>query len=253
MTKKMISFDRHQEVGVLTLNRGITNALNLEFIEQLIASIRAIREDDSIRSLVLESSNDKFFCIGFDIPQLISLSRDDFTIFIRSFNRMCLELYTLPKPTVAAITGHAIAGGCILSLLCDYRFIAEGRKLMGLNEIQLGVPVPLIADCILRELVGGRHSRNIVESGDLYAPDESFNMGMVDEVIPLEDVRPAARDKALSFTKTPAQAFAMIKENRVNRVVQQVLAQQNAEISGFVERWYAEDTRKLIQEAVSKF
>lgn len=253
MTKKMISFDRHQEVGVLILNRGITNALNLEFIEQLNTSIRATREDDSIRSLVLESSNDKFFCIGFDLPQLISLSRDDFMIFLQSFSRMCLELYTLPKPTVAAITGHAIAGGCVLPLLCDYRYIAEGRKLMGLNEIHLGVPVPFIADCILRELVGGRHSRNIVESGEFYAPDETFKMGLVDEVLPLDDVRPAARDKALSFNNMPAQAFALIKENRVDRVIQQVVAQQNAKEAEFVERWYAEDTRKLLQEAVSKF
>lgn len=253
MTKKMISFDRHQEVGILILNRGITNALNLEFFEQLIASIHETKQDDSIRSLVLESSNDKFFCIGFDIPQLISLSRDDFTVFIRSFNRMCLELYTLPKPTVAAITGHAIAGGCVLPLLCDYRYIAEGHKLMGLNEIHLGVPVPFIADCILRELVGGRHSRNIVESGDFYTPEETFKMGLVDEVLPLEDVRSAARDKALSFSKMPAQAFAMIKENRVDRVVQQVVDQQNAKVSDFVERWYAEDARKLIQGVVSKF
>ena len=75
--------------------------------------------------------------------------------------------------------------------------------------------------------------------------------GLLNQAI--EDVRPAARDKALSFKEMPAQAFAMIKENRVDRVVQQVVDQQNAKVSDFVEQWYAEDTRKLIQEAVSKF
>lgn len=77
-----------------------------------------------------------------------------------------LALYTLPKPVVAAITGHAIAGGCILALCCDYRFISEGRKLMGLNEVKLGVPVPYLADRVLHALVGTRYAREIIESGE---------------------------------------------------------------------------------------
>ena len=201
----------------------------------------------------MESSNDKFFCIGFDIPQLISLSRDDFTHFYRSINQMFLELYSLPKPTIAAITGHAIAGGCILALVCDYRYIAEGRRLMGLNEIQLGVPVPFIADCILRDLVGVRYSREIVETGDFYNPDQTLQMGMVDKVLPLEEVRTGAREKVKSLSEMPSQAFAIIKANRVEGITQEMTVQNEAQEAAFVGRWYAEDTRKLLQEAVSKF
>lgn len=249
----MISLDRDGQIATLTLNRGVTNALNLEFINEFASLIQEIKADETIRGLLLESSNDKFFCIGLDLPQLISLSRGEFTGFYRSFNRICLELYAMPKPTIAVITGHAIAGGCILALLCDYRYIAEGRKLMGLNEIQLGVPVPFIADCILRDLVGVRYSREIMETGDFYPPDQTLQMGMVDKVLPLEEVRSTAREKIDLLSEMPSQAFAMIKTNRVEGVVQQVTKKNAAKDAAFIDRWYADDTRRLLHEAVSKF
>jgi enoyl-CoA hydratase/carnithine racemase len=249
----MISLDRDGQIATLTLNRGVTNALNLEFINEFASLIQEIKADETIRGLLLESSNDKFFCIGLDLPQLISLSRSEFTGFYRSFNRICLELYAMPKPTIAVITGHAIAGGCILALLCDYRYIAEGRKLMGLNEIQLGVPVPFIADCILRDLVGVRYSREIMETGDFYPPDQTLQMGMVDKVLPLEEVRSTAREKIDLLSEMPSQAFAMIKTNRVEGVVQQVTKKNAAKDAAFIDRWYADDTRRLLHEAVSKF
>ena len=113
------------------------------------------------------------------------------------------KLFTFPKPTAAAISGHAIAGGCILTLCCDYRYIAEGRKLMGLNEIKLGVPVPYVADCILRSLVGFRHAREIMESGDFYQPETSFQKGLVDAVLPLENVLAPVASRVDIFCQTP--------------------------------------------------
>jgi enoyl-CoA hydratase/carnithine racemase len=253
MAESMITLDQQDQIAIITLNRGVTNALNLDLVNQLNATIQEVKGDDTIRGAVLESSNEKFFCIGFDIPQLISLPRDEFTIFYRAITSTCLELYAIPKPTITAITGHAIAGGCVLALACDYRFIAEGRKLMGLNEIQLGVPVPFIADHILRDLVGVRYSREIMDTGDFYTPDQTLQMGMVDEVLPLEEVRSSAREKVSMLSEMPSQAFAMIKANRVEGVVEAVKKQNTAKEQAFVDRWYAEDTRRLLQEAVAKF
>jgi enoyl-CoA hydratase/carnithine racemase len=253
MAESMITLKQQDSIGVLTLDRGVTNALNMDLVEELNAILQKVKSDVSIQGLVLESSNDKFFCIGFDIPQLISLPRVEFTRFYRSINSMFLELYAMPKPTMAVITGHAIAGGCILALVSDYRYIAEGRKLMGLNEIQLGVPVPFIADCILRDLVGVRYSREIMESGDFYASDQSLEMGMVDKIFPIEEVRTAAKEKVLALSEMPSQALAMIKANRVDGVVEKVMKLNAAKEEAFIDRWYADDTRRLLQEAVSKF
>jgi enoyl-CoA hydratase/carnithine racemase len=202
---------------------------------------------------MLGSSNEKFFAIGFDIPQLFDLSRQDFESFYRAFNRLCLGLYTLPKPTVAAITGHAIAGGCILALCCDYRFIAAGRKLMGLNEIKLGVPVPYLADCLLRCIAGVRNAREIAESGEFYQPAESLQMGMVDRVLPLEQVLPDAIEKARSLGALPQEAYAIIKRNRVEEVETRVLTHLEDKMQLFLERWYSDATRERLREAVARF
>ena len=143
----VIRVECQDEVATVRLNRPVTNALNLQLVEELAETLKQVTSESDVRSLVLGSSNDKFLSIGFDIPNLFERTREDFTVFYRAFNQMCLDLYTLPKPTIAAVTGHAIAGGCILVLCCDYRFIAQGRKLVGLNEIKLGVPIPYLADC----------------------------------------------------------------------------------------------------------
>ena len=110
---EMISVEHHGKVLFAKLNNGVTNALNPKVVRELEAVLKQVKTDAGINGLVLGSSNEKFFSIGFDIPELFEMNRDDFSGFYRVFNQVCLDLYTLPKPTVAAITGHAIAGGCI--------------------------------------------------------------------------------------------------------------------------------------------
>jgi len=249
----MIRLEHHDQVAILKLNRGITNALNLQLVNQLAENLQKVGDDPNTHSLVLSSSNDKFFSVGFDIPELLKLARKDFEAFYQAFNQVCIKLYTLPKPTIAAITGHSIAGGCILTLCCDYRFIAEGRKLMGLNEIKLGLPVPYPGDCILQHLVGPRNAREIMNTGEFYHPEESLQMGMVDQVLPLEEVVPKSIEKAKSLGRLPHEAFQMIKSNRTETVEARVLTHLQKKEQLFMERWHSNETRELLREATEKF
>lgn len=249
----MIHVEYNDEVAIVRLNRPVTNALNLQLVEELTEILERVTSESDVRSLVLGSSNDKFFSIGFDIPQLFELTREDFKFFYHTFNQMCLDLYTLPKPTIAAITGHAIAGGCILALCCDYRFIADGRKLMGLNEIKLGVPVPYLADCVLRQVVGFRNAREITDMGEFYQPEESLQMGLVDRVLPLEQVLPKSIEKARSLGSLQQEPFAMIKRNRVETIEAQVLAQLEEREQFFIQCWYSGEARARLREAMEKF
>ncbi|MFX0093604.1 MAG: enoyl-CoA hydratase/isomerase family protein [Candidatus Hodarchaeota archaeon] len=249
----LISLEIHENVGVVKLNRGVTNAINLELVNELAENLKDIRNDSDILGLVLTSSNNKFFAIGFDIPELFELNMEGFREFYQSFNRLCLDLYTLPKPTIAALSGHAIAGGCILALCCDYRLIAEGRKLMGLNEIKLGVPIPYPADCMLRELVGVQIAREVTDIGDFYPSDKLLQMGMVDHVFPLEQLQSKAIDKAKLLGTFPAQAFQMIKYNRIERVETQIRRNLAEKEQFFLECWYSEEARALLREAIKKF
>lgn len=250
---RMLTVDCRDNVVIVRLNRGVTNPMNIELVNELAKAFQRVKRDIDVHGLVLSSSNEKFFSIGFDIPQLFELDREDFTSFYQAFNDMCLDLYTLPKPTVAAITGHAIAGGCIVALCCDYRFVAEGRKLMGLNEIKLGVSVPYLADCVLRSMVGVRIARDIVDTGEFYRAEQSFQMGMVDGVVPLERVLSESIEKSKSLGALPQRAFELIKRNRVESVKEQFLQRRREKERLFIDRWYSDETRERLREAIKKF
>ena len=249
----MILIEHYEQVSVIKLNRDVTNALNPTLIIKIGKILKTLKEDPGVHGIVLSSSNDKFLSIGLDIPELFDLSREDFKKFYHSFNQLCLNLYTFPKPIIAAITGHAIAGGCILALCCDYRFIAEGRKLMGLNEIKLDVPVPYPGDCILRQLVGFRHARDIMESGEFFEPDKLIQFGMADNVLPLDQVIPQSIEKAKLLGSFSQNVFQIIKRNRVEAVEAQILKHLEKKEQLFVDCWYSDETRQQLKAAMKKF
>jgi len=253
MTNTLLRIERDGQVAIVRLSRGVTNPINVELIGELAAAVRQAKEEPDIRSLVLASANDKFFSIGWDIPQLIGLTKSEFADFFRRYNRMCLDLYTLSKPTVAAVTGHAIAGGCILALCCDYRYVADGKKLMGLNEIKLGVPLPYVVDRVLPALVGGRYASEIMECGDFYPPDAALRMGLADAVLALDQVLPASVEKAKALGAMPEHAFAIIKRNRTEGIEKAILSQLEEQERRFVECWYSEVARERLTEAAAKF
>jgi enoyl-CoA hydratase/carnithine racemase len=253
MAETLIHVDKHEQVAMARLTRGTTNAINLTLVQEMTAVLREVKADTAIHSLILTSSNEKFFSIGFDIPHLIECSQEKLGAFYHAFNQMCLELFILPKPTLAVINGHAIAGGCILTLCCDYRFMAQGRKLMGLNEIKLGLPVPYVADCILRNLVGIRYAREIMDTGDFYPPQTSLQMGLVDHVLPIEELGASVMEKALALGSSPQQAYALIKRNRTETIERQIRTRLEEKEQRFIESWFSAEAQVLLREAMGKF
>ncbi len=248
-----IAVEYNGAVAIVRLRRGVTNALNPKMVNDLAATIESVKQDSNVHSMVLSSSSKKFFSIGLDVPQLFGLAREELELFQQEFSRICLELYTLPKPTVAAITGHAIAGGCILALCCDYRFIAEGRKLMGLNEVKLGLPVPYVADCVLRSIVGVGNAREIMEGGEFYTPEKLQRMGMVDQVLPMKEVVPASIQKAALLGAMPGQGFAIIKRNRAEEIEARVLERLEEKNQIAIDCWYSAEAREQLRAAMEKF
>jgi 3,2-trans-enoyl-CoA isomerase len=248
-----IKFEQQDGVALVKLNRGVINAINQKTIDELDEALRIVKHDPAVCGLVLASNNDKFFSIGFDLPEIYPLARQEFGTFFRSFNLLCLDLYTFPKPGVCAITGHATAGGCIVALCADYRYMAEGRALMGVNESTFGVPVTSLADGILGQLVGARHARDVISTGSLYGPQEALHMGMVDEVFPLEEVIPAAMTKARSLGEISPPAFAMDKGFRVRGLADRVLSHLEADEQAFVEHWYAPFVRRQLKQVMEQY
>ncbi len=253
MNEEFVSIEHQNQIAILKLNREITNAINGDLVLALDSALKSQTADPEVLGIVLASSNRKFFSIGLDIPNLFALGEEDFRSFYQSYNQMCLGMLTTPKPLVAGIAGHAIAGGCILGLCCDYRFISEGHKLIGLNEIKLGVPVPYVADCILRKLIGHRLARDVMDSGGFLEPEEAYRLGMVDRILPVEEVVSQSVEKARELSSDSLEAFTLIKSSRVHALKREITAQLAEREEAFIKCWYSDDARVRLKEAISKY
>jgi enoyl-CoA hydratase/carnithine racemase len=241
------------QVMILKLNRGVTNAINGELLKELGNLLQMVRDKKEITALVITSANDKFFSLGFDLPELYLLEPQEFKTFFVSFYHFCMDLYTLPKPAIAALTGHAIAGGFILASCCDYRFISQGKKFCALNEIHLGAPVPHFADAILRQMIGDHGATEMMYSGKMIPPEEARQIGIVDALLPAERVCYEATVKARELGRLPTRAFAAIKANKTRSVAEEVRRRFEEDMALFLEFWFTEDVRERLKEAMKKF
>lgn len=250
---EIITEIRDNGVAVVRLDHGPTNPIDRLLVRELSATLRDLSIDDSVNSLVLTSSSTKFFSIGLAIPELFPMDREEFGVFLHDFNQLSINLFRFPKPTISAIHGHAIAGGCVLALCTDYRFIAGERKLMGLNEIKLGVTVPYPASRMLSSLVGPSIARDITESGEFFPPEESLIMGLVDELHPQDEVLEKAIEKMAVLGSLPVAAYRRIKQNRIEAVLKDIEQHRTEAEAYFIDCWFSQGTRVRLEEAMKKF
>ena len=246
----MIAIENLDEIAIVRLNNGVTNAIGPALVKDLSDALDTMKGE--AKGMVL-AGGEKFFSIGFNLPELRKLDRPGMGDFFYEFNQDVFRIFTLPFPTACAMTGHAIAGGTILSLGCDYRFLADGKKLMGLNEIKLGVPVPYLCDLILRQVAGDRAATEIVYSGEFIEPDQALEIKLVDEICPLKEVEACAVEKVSELAKLPRQAFEAIKENRVEAVRRSYEKNYRVKNDIFLDCWFSEPVQRLLAKAAEKF
>jgi enoyl-CoA hydratase/carnithine racemase len=248
MTK--LALEDHGNVAIVRLANGVTNAIGAEVVEELSLALQEVQ--GRFRGMVLAGGN-KFFSIGLNLPELIELDRDGMADFWARFEDTVLALYTLPIPTAAAIAGHAPAAGTILALACDFRFAAAGRKLIGLNEISIGVPVPYLADRMLRQTVGDRVATEMEYRGELVGPEEAKAVGLIDGIFLEEEVESRAVAKITELTAMTAPAFSLTKQHRTREIPSRFKAIRQDLNRTFMDCWFAPATQALLEEAAQKF
>jgi len=249
----MITTEMRDTTAILRLDRSKKNPIDLELLVEMGEALNSFRDDPEVHGLVIGSASERFFSIGFDIPHLYGLSREDFGVFYRAFTEFCLALYTFPKPTAAAVLGHATAGGFILTLACDYRILAQGHLLMGLNEAKLGVPVPFFSALVLEKIAGKVHAGNIIDDGEFFLPEDALEMRIADYVLPADEVLPAAMETVRGVDADILGAFGDIKRARTDRIDKTVRAALDEKTRIFIERWYAPEVRENLKEAMKKY
>ncbi len=248
MSKVVI--ESRENVAIVRLNNGVINAINTELVDDLSQAIHQVKTE--FKAMVLAGGT-KFFCIGLDLPVLLKLDRAGMGKFWDKFDQVIADLYTLPIPTACAVAGHAVAGGAILAISCDYRFVASGRKYLGLNEIKIGVPVPYLPDLILRQIVSDRAATEVVYRGEMMEPQAALEIGLVDEVFPEDDLEEQAVGRMAELAVLSQPAFGFIKENRVRDNHHKFVIERESNKEQFLDCWFQESVRKLLGEAAQKF
>lgn len=245
-----VNIEKQGDVAVLRLDNGVTNAMGPAMVEDLSAALAQVKEDCSG---VILAGGPKFFSIGLNLPELLELDRAGMTDFFLRFNELVLELYTLPKPTVCAIAGHAIAGGTIMALSCDLRVSVAEPKQMGLNEIKLGLPVPYLADLMLRQIVDDRTATWMLYGGKFMPLTDGHRIGLIDATAEAGELESLAISRVEELTVNHPVAFAAIKGTRVEEVCSRYERKGSAKNRVFLDCWYRPEIQLLLKEAATKF
>jgi enoyl-CoA hydratase/carnithine racemase len=246
----LIQSEPHGNVILLRMENGATNPVNPQLVEELSEAVQAAAAD--YRGLVL-AGGQKFFSIGFDLPFLLELDRVGMTDFFNRFNKLVYDIYTLTIPTLAALGGHTIAGGSIIALAADYRFAAQGKKLMGLNEIKLGIPVPYLADIILRQVAGDRVATEMIFGGEFMPMAEARDAGVVDDLFVPDALEDQALLKIEDIAAFDAAAFAAAKANRVEDVQLKYEANYEDRNRSFIDLWFRTEVQEKMKRAAQQF
>jgi enoyl-CoA hydratase len=197
-------------IAVCTFNRPkVRNALNLDMVEDIRRVLQEAADDSSLRVLIFSGAGGKAFVSGADIAEL--LERKSMDAFRRINNGLFREIEQFPMPTIAAMQGFALGGGCELAMACDLRVAGQGARL-GQPEVKLGIIPGAGGTYRLTRLVGPGMARELVYTGRLLDADEALRIGLVNRVVPDEDVLDAAKELAAEIAKNSALAVRLAKQ-----------------------------------------
>jgi enoyl-CoA hydratase/carnithine racemase len=238
-------------VATIKISRGKVNALNTNLVKDLKFAFEAIKNDSGIKAAILTGEG-KFFSFGFDIPHFLTYSKENFKNYLVTFTNFYTYLFNFPKPVIAALNGHTIAGGCMLALACDERIMVKERGKISLNEIGFGSSVFAGSVEMLRFCVGDKIAQEILYSGNMYSANEAKEIGLIDSVTSVKFLMEDAFKQANLLAEKHQPAFAGIKDLLRGPIVDKMVSFESQSINVFVEIWYSESTWKNLKQITIK-
>jgi len=238
-----------ESTRLVVLDRG-PNALDAPLIDALDGVVAGL-EGDGAPAVVLTSAHSSVFCPGLDLKRLDGSDREEMREVMRRFNRLLRRLATYPGPVVAALRGHAIAGGCLLAMASDRRVMARSGTRIGLSEVNLGVPVPAGAIRMLLALYQTRAVEQLVLEGDGFGGERAFELGLVERLADRAAVVDDALRLAAHLGSRPAGAFATAKQFLRAGLAREMERHDEEQLERFLDHWFDPDTQDRIGALVA--
>jgi enoyl-CoA hydratase/carnithine racemase len=233
-------------LAVWRLDKARGNAIDESLVEELQQVCAEVEADGSVRGVLLASANPKLFCPGLDLVALVEFDRPRLERFMRSFARMLAALYGLSKPMLAAVSGHAVAGGCILALTADWRVLRRGAAI-GLNEVKVGVPLPLSVTALLRASVPPGSLSRVALLGRNFADEEALAAGLVDELAEADGFEGACLGRLQEFVEKDAYSLAVTKRYLRAGALREMQAEDPAAVAEWLDGWFSPATQERIR------
>ena len=202
-----LTYSLEDSVAVVRMDDGKANALSVAMIDAVLGALdRAQRE---AKAIVL-AGRDERFCAGFDLRVMMS-GPEQATALLARGSELLMRLYEAPLPLVIACTGHALAGGALVVLTGDVRIAAAGAFKIGLNEVSIGLPVPVLAMELARDRLTRTELHRATLLAQIYTPEDAQRAGYVDEVVPADQLLARAKAEASRLAALPATAYRATK------------------------------------------
>ena len=236
-------------IRVLKLAHGKVSAIDVELAEGLMTEMKTAM-DPAVKAVIVTGSGSSFSA-GVDLFRLIKDGPEYGRRFLPALDGLLHAVLTFPKPVIAAINGHAIAGGCILAAACDHRIMTEGNGRIGIPELAVGVPFPALPLQIMVARVADGPLRDLVFSGRTVQIDEARTLGLIDEKCPSGMLLDRAHEVAEKLIAIPSGAFAMTKEAFYSPILERT--RQLADLDQRVaEAWLQQHTYDTIRAYLDK-
>jgi enoyl-CoA hydratase/carnithine racemase len=245
-----MQIERVADAVVLRMRAGKANAIGPAWLARMETLL-----DEALsahpRALVI-TGYESFFSAGLDLPALDALGREQMSSFVMAFSRTMLRVFELPLPVVAAVNGHAIAGGCVLALQADFRVGARAEFRMGLNEVQLGIALPAVVLETLRAQVPPQSLLPIALEGRLFTPQEANALGLLHELVPPDRLEQRATERALELGALPPEAFAAVKRAIRAPVAQHARDLMTEDAANWAGTWSSTEGRSRRRQAIER-
>lgn len=243
--------ERQGPLAVLRLDKARGNAIDEELVEELRAACRELEADDGVRGVLLASAHPKLFCPGLDLVSLVEFDRPRLQRFMTAFGEMVTALYGLRRAVVAAVNGHAVAGGCILAMAADWRVLRRGGVTIGLNEVKVGVPLPLSVSALLRATVPPGALSRVALLGRNFADEEALAAGLADELADEGRFETTCLARLQEFAEKDAYSLAVTKTYLRADALREMRSENPAAVAEWLDGWFSPGTQARIRATVA--
>src|SRR2546429_5668485 len=203
-----VTVEARGDIALVRIDRPPANAMDRELLGEAIATQEQLAADEP--AAVVITGREGFFSAGVDLKLAPTLDAEAQVAMVDGINRMAVGWYGFPRPVVCAVNGHAIAGGMILALCGDHRVAGPGGR-FGLTEVRAGIPYPAVAIAVVRAELSPPVARELVLRGELVDAPGARERGLLDEIVPQDDVLARALEVASGLAALPARTFAYVK------------------------------------------